>query len=143
VAVSPSSVWRVLGKAGLLRKWKGKPSKKGTGFEQPLQPHEHWHTDVSYINILGTFYYLCSVLGGCSRLIAHWDLREAMRVRALCGVCSTEARAGKAGNIHVPWVHALLWHELKRPFCGLATYGGKADEGKAPSDSAGVAPDDA
>src|SRR5947209_14514443 len=36
----------------------------------------------------------------------------ADRVRALCGVCSTEARAGKAGNIHVPRVHALLWHEL-------------------------------
>ena len=32
VAVSPSSVWRVLGQAGLLSKWKGKPSKKGTGF---------------------------------------------------------------------------------------------------------------
>lgn len=78
VAVSPSSVWRVLGKAGLLRKWQGKPSKKGTGFEQPLQPHEHWHTDLSYINISGTFYYLCSVLDGCSRLIVHWDLREAM-----------------------------------------------------------------
>src|SRR5664279_350212 len=78
VAVSPSSVWRVLGKAGLLRKWKGKPSKKDTGFEQPLQPHEHWHTDVSYINISGTFYYLCSVLDGHSRSIIHWDLREAM-----------------------------------------------------------------
>ncbi len=39
VAVSPSSVWRVLGQAGLLAKWKGKPSKKGTGFEQPPQAH--------------------------------------------------------------------------------------------------------
>ena len=53
VAVSPSSVWRVLGQAGLLRKWNGKPSKKGTGFEQPPQPHQHWHIDVSYINISG------------------------------------------------------------------------------------------
>lgn len=34
-AVSPASVWRVLSRAGLLRKWSGKPSKKGTGFEQP------------------------------------------------------------------------------------------------------------
>src|ERR1035438_3355198 len=34
VAVSPSSVWRVLGQAGLLSRWKGKPSRKGTGFEQ-------------------------------------------------------------------------------------------------------------
>ncbi len=31
VAVSPTSVWRVLGQAGLLSKWNGKPSKKGHG----------------------------------------------------------------------------------------------------------------
>jgi putative transposase len=79
VAVSPSSVWRVLGQAGLLSKWKGKPSKKGTGFEQPIQAHGHWHIDISYINISGTFYYLCSVLDGYSRSIVHWDLRESMR----------------------------------------------------------------
>ena len=78
VAVSPSSVWRVLGQAGLLAKWKGKLSKKGTGFEQPLKAHEHWHIDVSYINISGTFYYLCSVLDGYSRAIVHWALRESM-----------------------------------------------------------------
>ncbi len=77
-AVSPSSVWRVLGQAGLLSKWKGKASKKGTGFEQPLQAHGHWHIDISYINISGTFYYLCSVLDGYSRFIVHWDLRESM-----------------------------------------------------------------
>jgi transposase InsO family protein len=78
VAVSPSSVWRVLGQAGLLRKWKSRPSKKGTGFEQPLKAHGHWHIDVSYINISGTFYYLCSVLDGYSRFLVHWDLRESM-----------------------------------------------------------------
>jgi putative transposase len=49
VAVSPSSVWRVLGQVGLLSKWNGKPSKKGTGFDQPLAAHQHWHIDVSYI----------------------------------------------------------------------------------------------
>ena len=78
VAVSPSSVWRVLSQAGLLSKWKGKPSKKGTGFEQPLAAHQHWHIDVSHINISGTFYYLCSILDGYSRYIVHWDLREKM-----------------------------------------------------------------
>jgi transposase-like protein len=78
VAVSPTSVWRVLGQAGLLSKWNGKPSKKGTGFEQPLAAHQHWHIDVSYINISGTFYYLCSILDGCSRYIVNWDLRESM-----------------------------------------------------------------
>jgi len=79
VAVSPASVWRVLSQAGLLQRWNGKPSHKGTGFEPPLGPHQHWHIDVSYINICGTFYYLCSVLDGYSRFIVHWDLRESMR----------------------------------------------------------------
>jgi len=78
VAVSPSSVYRVLKKAGLLRRWPQKTSKKRTGFVQPLRPHEHWHIDVSYLNICGTFYYLCSVLDGCSRYIIHWEIREAM-----------------------------------------------------------------
>ena len=79
VAVSPASVWRVLQQSGLLSRWKGKRSGKGTGFEQPLQPHQHWHIDVSYINLSGTFYYLCSVLDGYCRSIVHWDLRESMR----------------------------------------------------------------
>jgi putative transposase len=56
VAVSPSSVWRVLQRAGLLSRWKGKLSRKGSGFEQPPHPHQHWHIDVSYINVSGTFY---------------------------------------------------------------------------------------
>ncbi|MDQ3625308.1 MAG: DDE-type integrase/transposase/recombinase [Verrucomicrobiota bacterium] len=78
VAVSPSSTYRVLKAAGLLEGWNPKPSRKGTGFAQPLQPHEHWHIDVSYLNIAGTFFYLCSVLDGCSRYLIHWELREAM-----------------------------------------------------------------
>ena len=79
VAVSPSSVWRVLQQAGLLSRWKGKPSKKGSGFQQPSSAHQHWHIDASYINISGTFYYLCSVLDGFSRFIVHWELRESMK----------------------------------------------------------------
>ena len=78
VAASPSSVYRVLQEAGLLARWNRKESKKGTGFQQPLKPHEHWHTDLSYLNIHGTFYYLCSVLDGFSRTIIHWEIREAM-----------------------------------------------------------------
>jgi transposase InsO family protein len=79
VATSPSSVYRVLKNAGLLAKWNGKASLKGTGFVQPLKPHEHWHIDIAYINICGTFYYLCSVLDGYSRTIAHWEIRERMQ----------------------------------------------------------------
>ena len=71
VAVSPSSVYRVLRGAGSLRRWNHKPSKKGTGFVQPLRPHEHWHVDISYINVCGTFYYLCTLLDGCSRYVVR------------------------------------------------------------------------
>lgn len=78
-AVSPSSVYRVLSNACLLNKCNRKKSKKGTGFVQPLQAHEHWHIDISYINICGTFYYLCSILDGFSRYIVHWEIREAMK----------------------------------------------------------------
>jgi len=78
-AVSPSSVYRVLSNAGLLNKFNGKKSKKGTGFIQPLKSHEHWHIDISYINICGTFYYMCSVLDGFSRYIVHWEIRESMK----------------------------------------------------------------
>lgn len=79
VATSASSVYRVLKAAGVLDSWEAKPSKKGAGFEQPLAPHAHWHTDVSYINVAGTFYYFCSVLDGFSRYIVNWDLRESMK----------------------------------------------------------------
>jgi transposase InsO family protein len=79
VAVSPASVWRVLHAAGRLVRWKGKASLKGKGFQAPLAPHEHWHVDISYVNLAGTFYYLCSVLDGYSRYLVHWELRESMK----------------------------------------------------------------
>ena len=79
VAASPSTVYRTLKSAGLLDQWSPKPSKKGQGFNQPGQPHDHWHVDISYLNLGGTFYYLCSVLDGFSRFLVHWEIREAMK----------------------------------------------------------------
>jgi len=79
VHVSPSSVYRVLSANGLLKRWNKNPSKKGLGFEQPIRPHDHWHVDISYINIIGTFYYLCSILDGCSRTVIHWEIQPQMQ----------------------------------------------------------------
>jgi putative transposase len=79
VAVSPSSVYRVLSEAGLLRRWNGKPSRKGTGFEQPIVAHEHWHVDLSHINVCGTFYMLASVLDGYSRSVVDWEIGASMK----------------------------------------------------------------
>jgi transposase InsO family protein len=79
VAASPATVYRVLKGAGCFQRWNRAESKKGQGFQQPLAPHEHWHVDISYVNVRGTFYYLISVLDGCSRFIVHWELRESMK----------------------------------------------------------------
>ncbi len=59
VAVSPASVYRVLKQAGLLPTWSRPPSKKGTGFQQPEAPHQHWHVDIAYLNV-------------------HWEVRPQM-----------------------------------------------------------------
>ena len=82
VAVSPSNVYRVLNASGLLQSLWQKPTRKGTGFVKPLQPHEHWHIDFSYVNIGGSFYHLCSILDGASRFTVHWETREAMKEAA-------------------------------------------------------------
>jgi putative transposase len=78
VAVSPSSTYRVLKAAGVMDRWNRKPSSKGKGFVQPKAPHKHWHIDIAYVNICGTFYHLISILDGYSRYIVHWEIRETM-----------------------------------------------------------------
>ncbi|MHB1423793.1 MAG: DDE-type integrase/transposase/recombinase [Gemmataceae bacterium] len=45
---------------------------------QPLEAHQEWHVDVSYLNIAATFYFLCSILDGYSRFIVHWEIRSKM-----------------------------------------------------------------
>ncbi len=66
IVVSPSSVYLILKKAGMLQKWNKKRSRKRKG-GQPRGPHEYWHIDLSYLNICGTFYYLCSILDSFSQ----------------------------------------------------------------------------
>jgi putative transposase len=78
VACSPSSVYRVLKDAGLIRNKSAESSRKGQGFNHPDRPHKHWHIDIAYLNVSGTFYYLCSILDGYSRMIVHWEIREQM-----------------------------------------------------------------
>ena len=77
-AAAPATVYRVLKKADRLAPPSPPNDRKGKGFHQPGRAHRHWHIDVSYINIGGTFYYLCSVLDGYSRYIVHWEIREKM-----------------------------------------------------------------
>jgi putative transposase len=79
--VAPATTYRILKGAGRLDRWNRKASKKGSGFGQPTAAHQHWHIDIAYINVAGTFYYLCSLLDGYSRSIVHWEIQEAMKER--------------------------------------------------------------
>jgi len=77
-AVSPSTVYRILKDAGLLAtKWRYERTK-GSGFDQPTRPHQHWHLDITYINFKGTFVYLASLIDGYSRYVVHYELRTSM-----------------------------------------------------------------
>lgn len=79
-AVSPASNYRILSNAGLLNKWnKVSSSKKGSGFDQPEKPHQHWHIDIKYVNYKGTFLFLISIIDGYSRYIVHHELRCNMQ----------------------------------------------------------------
>ncbi len=79
VAVSPATTYRVLKTEGLLNRWAvGRPSLKGTGFVQPTRIHQHWHADICYVNILGMFFFLVTVMDGFSRFILHHELRAHM-----------------------------------------------------------------
>ncbi len=79
VAASPSSIYRVLKNAHRIGTRAVVNQRKGEGFAQPSRGHEPWHIDVSYLNISGTFYYLCSIPDGYSRYIVHWEIRESMK----------------------------------------------------------------
>jgi len=50
VAVSPSTVYRILAAAHFLDKRKNKETKKGKRFIGPTRLHEHWHVDITYLN---------------------------------------------------------------------------------------------
>ena len=79
-AVSPASTYRILSNAGMLNKWKKVSSrKKGSGFDQPENIHQHWHIDIKYVNYKGTFLFLISIIDGYSRYIVHHELRCNMQ----------------------------------------------------------------
>ena len=56
VFVSPATVYNVLKKSGLTKKWAETVEESKKGFEQPKAVHEQWHTDFSYVRVCGVFY---------------------------------------------------------------------------------------
>ena len=59
---SPSTVYSVLRRAGVMRPRRARRGCKGTGFRQPDCPHRHWHTDIIHVKVNGIAANLCSIL---------------------------------------------------------------------------------
>lgn len=76
-SVSPSSVYRTLSEADLLYRWK-RSTSTGEAPPRPTRPHERWHTDIMYLRVEDSWYFLVSVIDGYSRYVVHWDLLSSM-----------------------------------------------------------------
>ena len=79
VALSPSTVYRILKKEGRLRQPPVVSSRRGKGFAQPDHAHRDWHIDFSHVRVSSVFYHLCSIIDGYSRSIVASGLMERMR----------------------------------------------------------------
>jgi hypothetical protein len=63
---------------------------------QPARPHEHWHLDGEYIDVAGTFFFLCTLVNGYSRYNVHWEMHPTMQEM---GIETISRRARE----HCPW----------------------------------------
>lgn len=75
--LSESSVYRILHDANLLARWKRSPSA-GQAPQKPTRPHERWHTDLMYLRIADSWYFLVTVIDAYSRYVVHWELLTTM-----------------------------------------------------------------
>jgi putative transposase len=80
--LSPSSVYRTLKDADLLYRWK-RSRRSGVAPAEPTSANERWHTDLMYLRIEDTWYFLVTVLDAYSRYVVHWDLLTTMTAAAV------------------------------------------------------------
>jgi transposase InsO family protein len=76
--VSASSVYNVIIRHNLGKKWAETAELSKHGFDQPKAVHEQWHIDFSYIKIQDSFYYFLGILDGYSRRMLVWRLCQTM-----------------------------------------------------------------
>jgi len=75
--LSPSSVYRILDDADLLYRWK-RSRPVGERPAEPTAPNQRWHTDLMYLRVNDSWYFLVTVLDAYSRYVVHWDLVTSM-----------------------------------------------------------------
>jgi len=80
--LSESSVYRILKDEDLLYRWK-RSRRVGTPPPEPTGPNQRWHTDIMYLRVEDSWYFLVTVLDGYSRYVVHWDLLATMTASAV------------------------------------------------------------
>jgi transposase InsO family protein len=84
VAVSPSTVYRVLGEANLVCRWMPRGRRKGAGrAAPPTGPDQRWQTDIRYVKVRERNYYLLAFLDVYARYIVHHELLRLMDGRGV------------------------------------------------------------
>jgi len=100
--VSCSSVYNVVKRYNLGKKWAEAVEMKKHGFDQPKAVHEQWHIDFSYIKIDGAFYYFLGILDGFSRKMLNFRLCENMTgINAEILVVETKELYPEAENVRI------------------------------------------
>lgn len=79
VCASPASVYRVLKDRGLVPQWRNwTGGKRKRDWERARHPDERWLVDLTYISVLGRWWYLLYLLDEYSRYVVHWELNWRM-----------------------------------------------------------------
>jgi transposase InsO family protein len=86
-SVSESSVYRILGKEGLVKRPELQLVAGKEYHTKTKRPHQMWATDVSYFRVVGWgYYYLVTVMDDYSRFILAWKLQKDMSANSLIEV---------------------------------------------------------
>jgi transposase InsO family protein len=81
--LSPSTVYRILKENNLVCPWRRRTKRYRAVWEKAGRPDERWATDLMYVQVQGTTYYLISFLDEYARMIVHWELLPSMDGRSV------------------------------------------------------------
>ena len=78
-SVSESSVYRILGREGLVKRPEMRLAAGKEYHRKTTGPHQMWATDASYFRVVGCgYYYLVTVMDDYSRFILAHRLQQDM-----------------------------------------------------------------
>ena len=109
LAVSPSTVYRILSREGLVKQQASIPGAAQEYRHKTTRPHQLWATDASYFRVVGWgYYYLVTVMDDYSRCILAWKLQRDMTADSLIEVVQMAIDATGMTDVPVEDRTALL-----------------------------------